>query len=133
MLKILISFLIAFNTICFNGNKNLYPSSALEKVSIPTMPKSIFLNNIWLNGSNQISFWSPSGYKFKQMYPFSLVSPSGEQLINIVPQFIDFLQPIIKIYLRTPLREKGIYKLVLIGIEESTNQKIELYGEFNLK
>lgn len=93
--------------------------------------KSIQIQNIFLFNNNYIEFSIPSNYKFKNINPFSLISPSGKQLISIVPQFINTNQPIIRIYLKSPLKEKGKYQIIFTGIEENTNYQIDLIGEFN--
>ena len=74
-------------------------------------------------GNNQIAFLLPSNYQFKYLHPFSLVSPSGKQLINIVPQFIDILQPIIRINLRYPLEKKELIKLHLLELKKKQIKK----------
>lgn len=131
MKKFILS-LISFNLILFcNFCTSSYANQNYKNCKFIKNIKSIQIQNIFLFNNNYIEFSIPSNYKFKNINPFSLISPSGKQLISIVPQFININQPIIRIYLKSPLTEKGKYQIIFTGIEENTNYQIDLIGEFN--
>ncbi len=93
--------------------------------------KKIYLQNIYFIGNNQITLVLPPKYKLRHIHPFSFVSPSGEQLIHLIPQSIDPNQSIIKIYLRSPISEKGTYKIEFVGVDKDTYEEVSLIGELN--
>ncbi|HJC99809.1 hypothetical protein [Candidatus Arthromitus sp. SFB-turkey] len=132
LIRILISSLIIFSSL-FTNSKICNSKQDYLNYECNRNIKSIYLQNMFVFGNNQIAFLLPSNYQFKYLHPFSLVSPSGKQLINIVPQFIDILQPIIRINLRYPLEEKGTYQITFTGVEKETNQEIDILGQFNYR
>lgn len=94
--------------------------------------KNIYLQNIYFVGNNQITLVLPPNHKLRHIHPFSFVSPSGQQLIHLIPQSMDANQSIIKIYLRSPITEKGTYKIEFVGVDKNTYEELSLIGELNL-
>lgn len=119
--------------LCALANNYTFHSSKPTSYNYVTSIKSIRLQNIFVCGNNQIAFILPPSYQFKYLHPLSFISPSGRQIVNIIPQSIDILQPIIRLNLRYPLDEKGMYKLTFTGVEKQTNQQIDVLGEFFYK
>lgn len=94
--------------------------------------KPVYIQNIYFIGNNQITLIVPPNYKLRHIHPFSFISPSGEQLIHLIPQSMDSSQSIIKINLRAPLTEKGTYKIEFVGVDNNTSEELSLIGELNL-
>lgn len=132
LIQILMSSLIILSTL-FTNYKICNSKQDYLNYECTKNINSIYIKNILVFGNNQIAFFLPSNYQFKYLHPLSLVSPSGKQLINVVPQFIEILQPMIRINLRYPLEEKGTYQITFTGFEKETNQEIDILGQFNYR
>ena len=128
--KILFPIVILFYAL--SNNYSVHPSRTASYNHAPSV-SSIYLQNIFVCGNNQIAFIIPPSYQFKYLHPLSFISPSGKQIVNTIPQSIDILQPIIRINLRYSLEEMGMYKLIFTGVEKNTNQQIDVIGEFYYK
>ncbi len=91
---------------------------------------SLYIKNIFVYGGDRIEFFLPSTVKFKYLHPFSLISPSGKQLISIIPQDVDITSNRIVINFYRALEEKGQYQITFTGVDEITNTQIDLTGRF---
>ena len=122
--KIFIPLIISFFTFIYYFNINNNNSTCVSSLS------TTYIQNIMPLSNNQLMFTLPKGYDINHIYPFSFISPTGIQLINSLPQRIDVYQPIIKVCLSSPLEEKGVYRIIFTGIENRTNDHINLIGNF---
>lgn len=116
--------------ICLNLLNPIMPYSYSDKIISHAVSSSIYLKNIFIYGNNKIEFFIPNNIKLKYIHPFSLISPSGKQLVHIVPQSLNINNSRVNITFNRPLDEHGIYQITFSGVDEYTNTQIDLIGQF---
>lgn len=125
MLKLFIPLIMLWLLNPLNNTTYVYSKNLSYTIS-----SSIYLKNIFVYNNNEIEFFIPSNLKLKYLHPFSFVSPTGKQLIHIIPQTININNSRVNIKFNRPLEEYGLYQVTFSGVDEFTNTQIDLRGQF---
>lgn len=93
---------------------------------------NIYIYDIFVINNSRLEFYLPLQYNVKTLIPISFTSPSGKQLLRILPTFIEPLEHRIVIPLYYPLTEKGTYTISFTAIDKNTDLPINIHGSFSI-
>ena len=93
---------------------------------------NVYIYDIFVINNSRLEFYLPLQYDVKTLIPISFTSPSGKQLLKILPSFIEPLEHRIVIPLYYPLTEKGTYTITFTAIDQRTDLPINIHGSFSI-
>ena len=127
------NFLISTFMACsliFSPSNNF--SSCKKDVQTSKNFLNVYIYNIFVINNSRLEFYLPLQYDVKTLIPISFTSPSGKQLLRILPSFIEPLEHRIVIPLYYPLTEKGTYNISFTAIDKKTDLTININGSFSI-